>query len=239
VLTQSREDLIKTSFESLAGAKQAIVHVYNAVSPLWRKVVFGMEPAEIKEIARAGATYLRDQAARFPQTDWHFEYSPETFSTAELDFSIACCEAVMEVLQPTVDKPIILNLPATVEAATANIYADQIDFMQWLPISPTTCLLREMAYALPDDSREMKLVRYANWRINRVVNKEDTWLIERVQQGMASNTYGAGPIGKSEVCLRSFARKIRALTPEARLHQTPPAGWSKGLRQPSSHRGES
>ena len=108
-----------------------------------------------------------------------------------------------------------------------DIYADQIDFMQWLPISPTTCLLREMAYALPDESRTMKLVRYANWRINRVVNKEDTWLIERVQQGMNSHTYGAGPIGKSEVCLRSFARKIRALTPEARLHKAPSPGWSK------------
>lgn len=128
VLTQSREDLIKTSFESLAGARQAIVHVYNAVSPLWRSVVFGMEKSEVKEIARRGATLLRDQAARFPQTDWHFEYSPETFSTAELDFSIECCEAVMEVLQPTVEKPIILNLPATVEASTANIYADQIEY---------------------------------------------------------------------------------------------------------------
>ena len=115
-----------------------------------------------------------------------------------------------------------------------DIYADQIDFMQWLPISPTTCILREMAYALPDDTlpadqrRTMKLVRYANWRINRVVNKEDTWLIERVQQGMKSETYGAGPIGKSEVCLRSFARKIRALTPEARLHKAPSPGWSNG-----------
>lgn len=128
VLTQSREDLIKTSFESLAGAKQAIVHVYNAVSPLWRTVVFGMEPAQIKDIAIAGAKNLRDQAARFPQTDWHFEYSPETFSTAELDFSIACCEAVMDVLRPTPEKPIILNLPATVEAATPNIYADQIEY---------------------------------------------------------------------------------------------------------------
>ena len=128
VLTQSREDLIRTSFESLAGAKQAIVHVYNAVSPLWREVVFGMSQAQIIDIARTGATHLRDQAARFPQTDWHFEYSPETFSTAELDFSIAACEAVMEILQPTVEKPIILNLPATVEAATANIYADQIEY---------------------------------------------------------------------------------------------------------------
>jgi 2-isopropylmalate synthase len=128
VLTQSRDDLIKTTFESLAGAKQAIVHVYNAVSPLWRQVVFGMDRAEVREIARNGAVQLRDQAARFPETDWHFEYSPETFSTAELDFSIECCEAVMEVLQPTVDHPIILNLPATVEAATPNIYADQIEY---------------------------------------------------------------------------------------------------------------
>lgn len=128
VLTQSRGDLIKTSFESLAGAKQAIVHVYNAVSPLWRNVVFGMDRKDVREIAIAGAKHLRDQAARFPQTDWHFEYSPETFSTAELDFSIECCEAVMEILQPTTDKPIILNLPATVEAATPNIYADQIEY---------------------------------------------------------------------------------------------------------------
>ena len=128
VLTQSREDLIKTSFESLAGAKHAVVHVYNAISPLWRQVVFGMDKADIKDIARAGATFLRDQAARFPETDWHFEYSPETFSTAELDFSIECCEAVMDILQPTVDHPIILNLPATIEAATPNIYADQIEY---------------------------------------------------------------------------------------------------------------
>lgn len=128
VLTQSREDLIRTSFESLAGARQAIVHVYNAVSPLWRNVVFGMDKKDVREIAIAGAKHLRDQAARFPQTDWHFEYSPETFSTAELDFSIECCEAVMEILQPTAEKPIILNLPATVEAATPNIYADQIEY---------------------------------------------------------------------------------------------------------------
>lgn len=108
-----------------------------------------------------------------------------------------------------------------------DIYADQIDFMQWLPTGPTTCVLREMAFALPDDRREMKLVRYANWRINRNVNKEDTWLIERVQQGMASHSYGAGPIGRSEVCLRSFAKKIRNIIPEARLHHAPAPGWSR------------
>ena len=128
VLTQSREDLIKTSFESLAGLHAAIVHVYNAVSPLWRQVVFGLEKPQIREIAENGAKLLRDQAARFPQTKWHFEYSPETFSTAEVDFSIECCEAVMNILAPTPDHPIILNLPATIEAATPNIYADQIEY---------------------------------------------------------------------------------------------------------------
>lgn len=129
VLTQAREDLIATTFESLRGAKKAIVHVYNAVSPAWRNIVFQMDRPQIKEIAINAAKLLRDNAAKQPDTDWHFEYSPETFSTAELDFSLECCEAVMEILQPTPEKPLILNLPATVEAATPNIYADQIEWM--------------------------------------------------------------------------------------------------------------
>jgi 2-isopropylmalate synthase len=128
VLTQSREDLIRTSFDSLRGAKTAIVHLYNAVSPAWRKIVFQMEQADVKQIAIAGAKIMRDEAAKQPNTDWRFEYSPETFSTAELDFSLECCAAVMDVLQPTPEKPIIFNLPATVEAATPNIYADQIEY---------------------------------------------------------------------------------------------------------------
>ncbi|MFM9827425.1 MAG: 2-isopropylmalate synthase [Sphingomonas sp.] len=128
VLTQSRQDLIETSFQSLKGTKRAIVHLYNAVSPTWRKIVFGMERHEVKAIAVKGASILRDQAAAQPHTDWHFEYSPETFSTAELDFSLEVCEAVMDILCPTPDHPLILNLPATVEAATPNIYADQIEW---------------------------------------------------------------------------------------------------------------
>jgi 2-isopropylmalate synthase len=128
VLTQSREDLIRTSFDSLRGAKQAIVHLYNAVSPAWRRIVFQMDQAQVKDIAITGAKLLRDEAAKQPDTDWHFEYSPETFSTAELDFSIEVCAAVMDVLQPTAARPIIFNLPATVEAATPNIYADQIEY---------------------------------------------------------------------------------------------------------------
>ena len=128
VLTQSRRDLIETSFASLVGAKTAIVHLYNAVSPAWRKIVFGMDRAQVKQIAIDGAKVLRDEAAKQPNVRWQFEYSPETFSTAELEFSLEVCEAVMDVLMPTPDNPIIFNLPATVECATPNIYADQIEW---------------------------------------------------------------------------------------------------------------
>jgi len=106
-----------------------------------------------------------------------------------------------------------------------DIYPDQVDFMQFLPVSSTETLLREISYALPDDRREMKAVRYLNWRINRRVNAEDTELVTRVQLGMQSSSYRAGPLGTSEVCLRSFAQKLRRLIPEARLDRPPPPGW--------------
>jgi phenylpropionate dioxygenase-like ring-hydroxylating dioxygenase large terminal subunit len=108
-----------------------------------------------------------------------------------------------------------------------DIYPDQVDFMQFIPVSSTETLLREISYALPDDRREMKAVRYLNWRINRMVNAEDTALITRVQQGMQSASYEAGPLGTSEVCLRSFAKKLRTMIPEARLSSPPPPGWSR------------
>ncbi|MEO6387630.1 MAG: 2-isopropylmalate synthase [Croceibacterium sp.] len=141
VLTQSRGDLIKRSFESLDGAHSAIVHLYNALSPAWREIVFRMTREEVKQIAIDGAKLLRDEAAKRPKIDWHFEYSPETFSTAELDFSLEVCEAVMDVLQPTSERPLILNLPATVEAATPNVYADQIEyFCRNLPNREAACI---------------------------------------------------------------------------------------------------
>ena len=141
VLTQARKDLIQRSFESLEGARAAIVHVYNAVSPAWRDIVFRMTRDEVKQIAINAAKMLRDEAAKRPQTDWHFEYSPETFSTAEIDFSLEVCEAVMDVLQPTKERPLILNLPATVEAATPNVYADQIEyFCRNLPNREAACI---------------------------------------------------------------------------------------------------
>ena len=107
-----------------------------------------------------------------------------------------------------------------------DIYPDQVDFMQFLPVSATETVIREVSYALPDDRREMKIARHLNWRINRRVNAEDTELITRVQQGMQSPTYVAGPLGTSEVCLRSFAQKLRNLIPQARLPQPPARGWS-------------
>ncbi len=108
-----------------------------------------------------------------------------------------------------------------------DIYPDQVDFMQFLPVSSTETVIREISYALPDERREMKAARYLNWRINQRVNAEDTELITRVQLGMQSASYEPGPLGTSEVCLRSFARKLRAMIPEARLERPPAAGWSR------------
>lgn len=107
-----------------------------------------------------------------------------------------------------------------------DIYPDQVDFMQWIPTGPNTSVIREISYALPDDRREMRAARYLNWRINRRVNAEDTELITRVQQGMESAHYRPGPLGRSEVCLRNFAEKLRRFIPEARLDQAPPPGWA-------------
>jgi phenylpropionate dioxygenase-like ring-hydroxylating dioxygenase large terminal subunit len=107
-----------------------------------------------------------------------------------------------------------------------DIYPDQVDFMHFVPVGPTTTLIREISYAVPDARREMKAARYLNWRINRRVNAEDTALIRRVQQGMGSSFCAPGPLGRSEVCLRSFAARLRGLIPETRLASPPPPGWS-------------
>jgi phenylpropionate dioxygenase-like ring-hydroxylating dioxygenase large terminal subunit len=102
-----------------------------------------------------------------------------------------------------------------------DIYPDQIDFMQFLPVSPTETMIREIAYVRPDSRREMRAARYLNWRVNRIVNIEDKALIERVQTGMASSSYTVGPLSENEVCLRSFARRVRNLIPESRLWRKP------------------
>lgn len=108
-----------------------------------------------------------------------------------------------------------------------DIYPDQIDFMQWLPLSPTQTLIREIPYAIPDKRREMRAARYLNWRINRQVNAEDKTLIDRVQAGLASESFTVGPLSDREVALRHFCGRMRQIIPQARLHRAPAAGWSR------------
>ena len=128
VLVQAREDLIERTFEAVRGAKQVIVHFYNATSPLFREVVFKTDRAGSKALAVAAATKIKALAAARPETKWRFEYSPETFTATELDYSVEICEAVLDVWKPTPSSRVILNLPATVEIATPNVYADQIEW---------------------------------------------------------------------------------------------------------------
>ena len=130
VLTQSREHLIERTFESLTGAKQAIVHLYNSTSTLQRRVVFGLDEAGIIDIAVNGAQLCAKYADEItPNTDIYFEYSPESYTGTELPFAVKICNAVIDVWQPTPDHKVIVNLPATVEMATPNIYADSIEWM--------------------------------------------------------------------------------------------------------------
>jgi len=129
VLTQSRDELIRRTFESLRGAARAIVHLYNPTAPLFRRVVYGKDRAGIVDIATSGARLFAECAASQPETDWRFEYSPETFTMTELDFALEICERVVDVWEGVSRQPVILNLPATVEVATPNVFADQIEWM--------------------------------------------------------------------------------------------------------------
>jgi 2-isopropylmalate synthase len=128
VLTQARAELIERSFESIRGAKRAIMHLYNSTSTLQRRVVFGLDKAGITDIAVTGARQIRDLAAAMPETQIIYQYSPESFTGTELDYAVEVCEAVIDVWRPTPRKKVILNLPATVEMATPNVYADQIEW---------------------------------------------------------------------------------------------------------------
>ena len=128
VLTQSREHLIVKTFEALKGCKNAIVHLYNSTSVLQRDVVFNMDKDEIIGIAVKGAKLIKEEAAKYPETNFQFEYSPESFTGTEMDYALEICEAVMDVWQPTSENKMIINLPSTVEMTTPNRYADQIEW---------------------------------------------------------------------------------------------------------------
>ena len=129
VLTQARDHIIERTFESLKGASQAIVHFYNSTSTLQRKVVFDQNKEGVKKIATDGALLVKTLALASPETKWSFEYSPESFTGTELDYAAEVCDAVVDILKNVSSKKIIINLPATVEMATPNIYGDQIEWM--------------------------------------------------------------------------------------------------------------
>jgi 2-isopropylmalate synthase len=128
VLTPAREALVRRTFEALEGAPRAIVHLYNSTSPVQRKVVFGMDEAGVTDLARRGARWVRAQAEARPETAWTFEYSPESFTATEPEFALGVCEAVLDVWEPTPAHKAIINLPATVEMATPNAFADQVEW---------------------------------------------------------------------------------------------------------------
>ena len=128
VLTQSRPHIIKKTFQALKGAKKAIVHLYNSTSTLQRDVVFGNSMEQTTALAVAGAELLLEEAEKIPETEFFFEYSPESYTGTEMDYAIEICNAVIDVIQPTPEKKMIINLPSTVEMATPNVYADQIEY---------------------------------------------------------------------------------------------------------------
>jgi 2-isopropylmalate synthase len=128
VLTQAREDLIVRTFAALDGVPRAIVHVYNSTSPVQREWVFGTDRAGVKAIAAQGAELVQREAAKYPGTDWTFQYSPESFSQTEPDYAVEVVNAVIDVWQPTPERPCIINLPATVESTSPNLFADQVEW---------------------------------------------------------------------------------------------------------------
>jgi len=129
VLTQAREDLIRRTFESIEGAGRAIVHLYNSTNEVQRRLVFRLDRAGVRDLAVRGANWCREREHTLPGTALRFEYSPESFIGTELDFALEVCEAVTDVFEPTAANPLILNLPATVEMCTPNVYADRIEWM--------------------------------------------------------------------------------------------------------------
>ncbi len=129
VLSQCRPELIERTFESLEGANKAIVHIYNSTSILQRRVVFREEREGIKKIATSAAEMVAEYAEKRPETNFRFEYSPESYTGTELSYAVEVCNAVTEIWQPTAERPVIINLPATVEMATPNVYADSIEWM--------------------------------------------------------------------------------------------------------------
>lgn len=173
-------------------------------------------------VAHPGLSRLFGATYKIEAREWVDKMSGELQQNASENWSERAYQSLLSSLE---------NVPAQRRRLWAyyklwpnvafDLYPDQVDFMQFIPVSPTETMIREIAYVYPDDSREVKAARYLNWRINRQVNAEDTTLIEGVQAGMASSSYTSGPLSPKEVCLISFSERMRALIPDANLERSP------------------
>lgn len=225
VLVPAREHLIERTFEALVGAKRAIVHMYNSTSKVQRERVFEKSREEIKALACQGAAWVKACAAHYPETEWRYEYTPESFSSTEIDYAIEVCEAVMDVFEPTPDNRIILNLPTTVEVASPNHHADQIEyFCQHLKrrdcaiISVHTHNDRGSAVA----SAELALLAGAE-RVEGTLlgNGERTGNMDIVTLGMNLYSQGVDP----ELDLSNPARIVSVVTECTQLPVHPRHPW--------------
>jgi phenylpropionate dioxygenase-like ring-hydroxylating dioxygenase large terminal subunit len=204
----------------------------------WKNIADNYSDGLHITVAHPGLTRLFGKSYGIETTGW----VDKMWGTLREDASSNCSERMYQKYLPPVrhlnaERQRLWTYYKLWPNIAFDIYPDQIDFMQFLPVSATASTIREIAYAHPDSRREMKAARYLNWRINRQVNKEDTDLIKSVQRGMRSSSYDIGPLSSREVCLANFARKYRLLMPVTRNRQPPPAGWStqaKGRRQIST-----
>ncbi len=229
VLTQAREELVERTFEALVGIKRAVVHVYNSTSAVQREQVFRTTKDEITGIAINGARWVRDHAAHHPDTDWTFEYSPESFSATEPEFAVEVCDAVLDVWQPRNGQAVVINLPATVEMATPNIFADQVEYFcrnvsqrEHIRVSLHTHNDRGCAVA----ASELGLMAGAD-RIEGTLfgNGERTGNMDIVTMAMNLYTQGVDP----KLDLSDMARIIRVYTRCTDMAVHPRHPWAGDL----------
>ncbi|MBZ2167798.1 2-isopropylmalate synthase [Marinobacter sp. F4216] len=227
VLTQARPELIARTYEALKGAKQAVVHVYNSTSTVQREQVFGLDRAGIRDIAVNGARVVKEFAGKYPETEWTFQYSPESFTGTELDFAAEVVDAVTEVWRPDLGQPVIINLPATVEMATPNVFADQIEWIcdniqrrEYLSISVHTHNDRGCGVA----AAELAVMAGAD-RVEGTLmgNGERTGNMDLVT--MAMNLYSQGVDPKLDLaCMAEITEVVEACTEIATHPRHPYAG---------------
>ena len=227
----SVKDQIAPYAEELAGAP------LEAVQPLgpprlqtrmvnWKNVADNYSDGLHIPVSHPGLTRLFGKSYTVEAKEWVDKMSGEVMDEPSPRLSERMYQRLIQDMAPKGAPAPTWSYYKLWPNVAIELYPDQIDFMQFVPVSPTETVLRYINYGLPDDRREMRAARYLNWRINRLVNIEDKVLIERVQAGMASSGYTVGPLGQDEVCLRSFGRRMRALFPECRQPEPPARGWS-------------